>query len=600
MSKIKTYCRIKPSPHLYEEYETSGDTLQLRVPESLKDCLSLCQGQARVSYGFHFDHIFKPQASQSDVFDVVAKEIIEGFLTGHNGTIFAYGQTGTGKTYTIEGSARQYSERGLESRALSMIYGALQSRKDEDIAIHISYMEIYQEIGYDLLNPAAKNSQSLVTVFPKLTVLEGPGGAGIIRNLSQHLAASEDVAHFLLLQGQANRHVAATTVHDRSSRSHAVFTIYLSARKQDSDVSVRSKLHLVDLAGSERASKTGIEGHQLSEAKSINLSLHHLETVIIALQSETAPSGQLQCSSAGTTRSFSEVSLRSYASAADGMRRNKHIPYRNSQLTLVLRDSLGGNCMTAMIATIALQFENLGETISTCRFASRVACIANTVKRNEELDERIIIRRLRKRVADLETEVSCLRINQDELGSTVDEMSIKLTDEDKIYCGHIINDYLRGLIADPVTEGITSPYKFRECLKILKKMVNDGYGRVTNNASRSVTNVSSGAIFRKQGRDTDILWVHADDHKPQRTQAWTDETITRPIRRSQSFNNKPKIEGTSDPEILPDSERSQSQRYKSPFEHKRDREIKTLNAKVEKMQRDRMEKEQQLIEVKYI
>lgn len=315
-------------------------------------------------------------ATQENVFNVVALEIVNAFLNGYNGTIFAYGQTGTGKTYTVEGSAKTYHSRGLEPRALSLIYKELEKRTSEDLSVHISYLEIYQDVGYDLLNPGAR-TQSYVTPFPKVNVVEGSNGMCLVRNLSNHLAASEDVAQSLLLQGQANRKVAATGVHDRSSRSHAVFTIHLSAKKIDSDTIVRSKLHLVDLAGSERVAKTRVLGHQLTEAKSINLSLHHLETVIVALQQE-ALAGE-KANRARTSEGWRKYNFVTRPSSADGIRGSRHVPYRNSLLTMLLRDSLGGNCMTAMIATISLEISNLGETISTCRFAGRVACIANSV-----------------------------------------------------------------------------------------------------------------------------------------------------------------------------------------------------------------------------
>lgn len=383
MPQIRTLCRIKPTAEYYPEFEASRNTLYLRVPEVLRENWeNSVRGKANVSHEFNFDYIFKNTATQEEVFEVAAKEIIQAFLNGYNGTIFAYGQTGTGKTFTVEGSPKQYKLRGLEPRSLSMIYKELEKRTDEDISVHISYLEIYKETGFDLLSTGAR-TQSAVTPFPKVSVMEGSQGVWMVKNLSVHYAATEDVAQNLLLQGQANRRVAATAVHDRSSRSHAVFTIQLSSKKSDSDVVVKSKLHLVDLAGSERVSKTGAQGNLLNEAKCINLSLHFLESVIIALQGDSGSNDNKgRVSSAGHQRGRSKTRENGRPSTAEGLSRTgpRHVPYRNSLLTMVLRDSLGGNCMTCMIATISLEYRNLGETLSTCRFAGRVACIANSVK----------------------------------------------------------------------------------------------------------------------------------------------------------------------------------------------------------------------------
>jgi kinesin family protein 6/9 len=178
----------------------------------------------------------------------------------------------------------------------------------------------------------------------------------VFKNLSFHLAANEEVARSLLFQGRTNRKVAETPMNKRSSRSHAVFTIYLTSKPKDSPVTVQSKLHLVDLAGSERVAKSKVKGSVLQEAKHINLSLHYLEHVIVALQKGSkSPKRNTKLS-------------------------GNYVPYRNSLLTTVLRDSLGGNCMTAMIATISIEETNVWESISTCRFAQRVACIANPLR----------------------------------------------------------------------------------------------------------------------------------------------------------------------------------------------------------------------------
>ncbi|XP_060082119.1 kinesin heavy chain-like [Ylistrum balloti] len=652
MPQIKTFCRIKPTPDYYPEFEVSQETLYLRVPEVLRDFSS--SGKSRgavISHEFKFNYIFNNTATQDEVFDVAAKEIVEGFLNGYNGTIFAYGQTGTGKTFTVEGGAKSYAQRGLQPRALSMIYKELEKRQDEEISVHISYLEIYKEIGYDLLNPGAR-TQSVVTPFPKVNVLEGASGVWVVRNLSVHYAASEDVAQNLLLQGQANRRVAATTVHDRSSRSHAVFTVQLSAKQPNSDVIIKSKLHLVDLAGSERVSKTGVEGHLLDEARSINLSLHFLETVIISLQGESS-SGNKRVGSAGLSRSQSFRNSRhgTRPGSAD-LSTPKHVPYRNSLLTMVLRDSLGGNCLTAMIATTSLEIENIGESISTCRFAGRVACIANSVSRNEEVDEKTLIKKLRKRVAELETELSCMRAARTGASFSIEEMNAKLTDEDKILCGQVVSRYLGGQLNDPVTAGITSPYKFRECLKILKRVITEGDHNMLDHNYPQITGVPDGyhsadEVVSRQRKEKvshqPPVKRNTGPEKLERektvdfpiTNAWESqmeksEPKPRPQQRFRQHppRNVTNTNGTKHPSITvvddlaqTDTEdpkevyqeqrvkpertlsqmlvtKSRRGKYQSPFEQKRVKEIKKLNNKVETLQQTQLEKEGELVEMK--
>ncbi|XP_053385145.1 uncharacterized protein LOC128550327 isoform X2 [Mercenaria mercenaria] len=660
MPNIKTFCRIKPTQETYEEFEASKKTIYLRVPEVLKDFNSNSKGsRACVNHEFNFDHIFMQDASQQDVFDVAALEIVQAFLNGYNGTIFAYGQTGTGKTYTVEGSAKTYHSRGLEPRSLSLIYSELEKRTTEDLSVHISYLEIYQDVGYDLLNPGAR-TQSYVTPFPKVSVIEGQSGMCVVRNLSNHLAASEDVAQSLLLQGQANRKVAATAIHDRSSRSHAVLTIQLTSKKMDSDTIVRSKLHLVDLAGSERVAKTRVLGHQLTEAKSINLSLHHLETVIVALQEEALAADK-------ANRARTSVGNRKYnfvtrPRSADGIRGPRHVPYRNSLLTMLLRDSLGGNCMTAMIATISLEISNLGESISTCRFAGRVACIANSVSRNEELDEKSLIRKLRKRIAELEAELACLKLTQED--EEVDSR-MKLSDEDKLICSQVVKQYLAGKIADPISAGITNPNKFRECLRILKKVVgNPVFGPTSGNEHRrnslSVTvpthtpmengtspvngEPDNGETFQRHNVQKLKVDGESDRVKPnnttqgqrsrsnqnsslrrnasfeisktaapsgerrdvtrdagappsrrQATQAWVDGNAESRVTTASTGERLWTSNSKRDPETLSMILKEQA---RTPYEQKKAMEIKKLNSKVEKLQSERTEQEQQVIEMK--
>lgn len=262
----------------------------------------------------------------------------------------------------------RYEERGLIPRALQCLFREFRSRTDVAYSARVSYLEIYNDNGRDLLGNLDEDSSSNggpigEEELPKVAVAEAQDGTVLLRGLSSHLVLQEEDALNLLYMGDNNRAVGETRVNLRSSRSHCVFSVVVEAR--EGDVVRRSKLHLVDLAGSERAHKMGADGKLLLEAKHINTSLHYLELVIMALH-EKAEEGR------------------------------GHIPYRNSMITSVLRDSLGGNCKTVMVATIAPHPAYTEESISTCRFAQRVSLIRNVVTVNEELDPALLIERLQE------------------------------------------------------------------------------------------------------------------------------------------------------------------------------------------------------------
>ncbi|XP_067928341.1 kinesin-1 heavy chain-like [Watersipora subatra] len=470
MAKIRTFARIKPSDNLYDDFDTTHNRLYLRIPDSYsRDSTLYNRTRAPiVNHEFKYAQVFSADSTQVEVFDHVAKSIIDGFLEGYNGTIFAYGQTSSGKTHTMQGILSDREQRGLAPRSLTRIFAAVNARKEagENITVHGSFLEIYQEVGYDLLKPTARGPPG-TTGFSKVTVVDGPQGAAVVKNLSILSMNTEEVAQSLLAQGELNRKVAETAMNNRSSRSHAVFTVYLSSRK--GDMLVRSKMHFVDLAGSERVCKTGVKGLQLSEAKYINLSLHYLEGVIIALHQDATSSARLRTAPPGVSKSWSALAKRPY-SAADSS--GRHIPYRNSLLTMLLKDSLGGNCLTTMIATISLELPNLSESISTCRFAQRVSCISNTARKNEEIDDKSMIKKLRTRVAELEVENNMLK-HGGQNPNDMEEEKLLLTKEDREFCQHVVKDFLNGRLVDPIVAGVTDPHKFRECMSIFKKLIKE-------------------------------------------------------------------------------------------------------------------------------
>ncbi|QDZ21232.1 kinesin [Chloropicon primus] len=373
---IDIYLRCRPVPRPSENftYDLQDGSTSIEIPH---EAAAGYINNKKEKYDFKFNGIFGPEAKQDEVFDGVAKKVVLGALQGVNGTIFAYGQTGSGKTFTITGGAERYVDRGIIPRSISLIYQELEKRTDQQFSVSISYLEIYQGRGYDLLDPEREVKQ--IEDLPKVSLWEDGEGKFVPRNMSSHNAGSEEDALNLLFLGDTNRTISETPMNLTSSRSHCIFIVNIEVRTPGEDTVRRSKLNLVDLAGSERVAKTNIDGTILAEAQYINGSLHFLEQVIIALQEK-----------------------------ATGIQRH-HIPYRNSMMTAILKDSLGGNCCTAMVATVNMSEAQLGECISTCRFAQRVAMISNVVMVNEELDPKLMIKRLKQEIRDLKEEIGILK-----------------------------------------------------------------------------------------------------------------------------------------------------------------------------------------------
>ncbi|KAM7403981.1 hypothetical protein PAMA_004411 [Pampus argenteus] len=393
---IQIFARIKPTKKTTAVYsvdneEQTGACLEFVVPRDLADGFV---NNKRECYKFRFQNVFDQAVKQEDIFETIAKPVADSVLAGYNGTIFAYGQTGSGKTFTITGGAERYSDRGIIPRTLSYLYQCFSQDSSSSVyTTHISYLEVYNETGYDLLD--SRNEASRLEDLPKVMIMEDPDQNIHLRNLSLQQSANEEEALNLLFLGDTNRMIAETPMNQASTRSHCIFTVHLCRREPGSATMRRSKLHLVDLAGSDRVSKTGLNGQLLTEAKYINLSLHYLEQVIIALSE----------------------------------RNRTHIPYRNSMLTSVLRDSLGGNCMTTMIATMAVDKRNLDESISTCRFAQRVAVIKNEAILNEELDPALLIARLKREIQSLKEELAMVTGQQRDDQLTVEEIQNRRAQE---------------------------------------------------------------------------------------------------------------------------------------------------------------------------
>ncbi|XP_048589279.1 kinesin-like protein KIF3A [Nematostella vectensis] len=314
---------------------------------------------------FTFDRVFNVDCKQTDVYTDAARGIVESVLEGYNGTIFAYGQTGTGKTFTMEGVRSVPELRGIVPNSFAHIFGHI-AKVDGHVRflVRVSYLEIYNENVRDLLG---KDQNA------KLEVKERPDIGVYVKDLSSYVMNNADDLDRTMTLGNKNRSVGATNMNERSSRSHAIFsiTVECSEKGLDGQQHVRmGKLHLVDLAGSERQAKTGATGVRLKEATQINLSLSTLGNVISAL--------------------------------VDG--KSTHIPYRNSKLTRLLQDSLGGNSKTIMIANIGPADYNFDETISTLRYANRAKNIKNKAKINEDPKD-ALLREFQKEIEKLKAQL---------------------------------------------------------------------------------------------------------------------------------------------------------------------------------------------------
>ena len=293
---------------------------------------------------FTYDCTYGADSIQEQVYTDTGYPIVESCIQGYNGTIFAYGQTGTGKTFTMEGEENPHENRGIIPRSFEQIFYAVEQSPETEFLIRVSFLEIYNEEIHDLLSKDAAT---------KLDVKEKADTGFYVKDLKLQIVKSIEEMKEIMLSGRKNRHTGQTAMNRDSSRSHSIFSIVIERSENGPDGMnhIRAgKLNLVDLAGSERQSKTQAVGDRLKEATNINKSLLTLGNVISALVDGTST----------------------------------HIPYRDSKLTKLLADSLGGNTKTLMIANIGPADWNYDETITTLRYANRAKNIQNKPKINED------------------------------------------------------------------------------------------------------------------------------------------------------------------------------------------------------------------------
>ncbi|XP_034232393.1 centromere-associated protein E isoform X2 [Thrips palmi] len=359
MERIKVGVKVRP---LIPREKASGCDVHWRaVSDNSVSQIEPATGRPK-GEPHTFDHVFGPESSNTEVFEVLVKPIVESAVKGFNGTIFAYGQTASGKTYTMMGD--QY-EPGIIPQAVNLIFNTIENSHGREFLLRVCYMEIYNEKIHDLLCKSNRN----------LKISEDNAGNVFVKDLEETITSSSQMVMDLMKRGETIRKIGVTNMNERSSRSHSIFRVIIESRAADSETDEAiqvSHLNLVDLAGSERAGATGSVGDQFKEGCAINKSLFTLGKVIAQLSE-----GQ-----------------------------SSYVNFRDSKLTRILQSSLGGNALTAIVCAVTPAA--LEETSSTLGFASRARNIQNTAQVNEVLTERALLKRYIKQINRLKSEISSI------------------------------------------------------------------------------------------------------------------------------------------------------------------------------------------------
>ncbi|KAI8039156.1 kinesin-like protein Klp61F [Drosophila gunungcola] len=371
---IQVYVRVRPL-NSRERCIRSAEVVDVVAPREIVTRHTL---DSKLTKKFTFDRSFGPESKQCDVYSVVVSPLIEEVLSGYNCTVFAYGQTGTGKTHTMVGnetaelksSWEDDSDIGIIPRALSHLFDELRMMEVE-YTMRISYLELYNEELCDLLST---DDTTKIRIFDDST----KKGSVIIQGLEEIPVHSKDDVYKLLEKGKERRKTATTLMNAQSSRSHTVFSIVVHIREngiEGEDMLKIGKLNLVDLAGSENVSKAGNEkGIRVRETVNINQSLLTLGRVITALV-DRAP----------------------------------HVPYRESKLTRLLQESLGGRTKTSIIATISPGHKDIEETLSTLEYAHRAKNIQNKPEVNQKLTKKTVLKEYTEEIDKLKRDLMAAR-----------------------------------------------------------------------------------------------------------------------------------------------------------------------------------------------
>ncbi|XP_058445370.1 chromosome-associated kinesin KIF4 [Malaya genurostris] len=358
--------RIRP---LNNREQDRGCRIVVEQPNPIEPQVVIGNGISGKPEAFTFNYVFSPDDSQQLMYESAVRPLLQKLYAGYNVTILAYGQTGSGKTFTMGTNydGDEDATMGVIPRAINDIFHRIEETTEEfEVTLSCSFMELYQENLYDLLSKKGTREERVVDIRESNNQIVIPG-------LTEVSISSADDTFEALIRGSQERAVASTAMNAVSSRSHAIFTLNLTNRSKGAKpVVTNSKFHLVDLAGSERPKKTQATGERFKEGVKINQGLLVLGNVISALGSSGGPLG--------------------------------HVPYRESKLTRLLQDSLGGNSVTLMIACVSPADYNCEETINTLRYANRAKNIRNKAVVNQDPNQ-AEIRRLNAVIQELRLEL---------------------------------------------------------------------------------------------------------------------------------------------------------------------------------------------------
>lgn len=373
---------LRCRPFTEEELKINSSQVVLCNEPRREVTVNLAGTAKLVDRTFTFDKVFGQQAQQKDVFDLAVSPIVNEMLEGFNCTIFAYGQTGTGKTYTMEGAGKKTEsielpiDAGVIPRAVEQIFRALESQNAE-YSMKVTFLELYNEEITDLLAPDDISKSIEEKQRKPLALMEDGKGGVLVRGLEEEVVYSSNEIFNLLERGSAKRRTAETLLNKQSSRSHSIFSIIVHIKEatlEGEELLKCGKLNLVDLAGSENITRSGAREGRAREAGEINKSLLTLGRVITALVEHSG-----------------------------------HVPYRDSKLTRLLRESLGGKTKTCIIATISPSLHCLEETLSTLDYAYRAKSIKNKPELNQKIMKSALIKDLYLEIEKLKTEVLAAR-----------------------------------------------------------------------------------------------------------------------------------------------------------------------------------------------
>ncbi|EFN84783.1 Bipolar kinesin KRP-130 [Harpegnathos saltator] len=371
---IQVFARVRP----INNSEKVGKSVSVLELPSNKEVVVRERPLDKHSRKFTFDKVFGPTSKQIDVYNAVVNPLLEEVLAGYNCTVFAYGQTGTGKTFTMEGVSndptlhwQSDTSAGIIPRALSHLFDELRLLEVQEFTVRVSFLELYNEELFDLLSPS--DDASKIRLYEDAT----RKGSVIIHGLEEVTVHNKNEVYKILEKGSERRQTAATLMNAHSSRSHTVFsiTIHIKENNMDGEELLKTgKLNLVDLAGSENVGRSGAVDRRAREAGNINQSLLTLGRVITALV-ERAP----------------------------------HIPYRESKLTRLLQESLGGRTKTSIIATVSPASINLEETLSTLDYAHRAKNITNRPEINQKLSKKALLKEYTEEIERLRRDLLASR-----------------------------------------------------------------------------------------------------------------------------------------------------------------------------------------------